>query len=301
MRDLRLDDRVQLNVGGHGSACGKAILIGEHFVVHGAPALALPIHGRGVELTTRASDHFAVETLGQVDARATTALRGMVERLGLDVDTIAITIAATLPLAGGLGGSAAVAVALVRALGVTDPDEVRRLAHDLEHIAHGRPSGIDDAVVSYEAPMRFQRTPDGIRMDRLAVTMPDLWVATVPRTRPTKDAVAGVGAWAAAHPAAFGTMLATIAGWVDRIADTADPATIGAAMNDAHQLLDVVGVVDPRHTALVAAARGAGALGAKMTGAGFGGAMLALAPGIDLAPVLRAAGAEDVFFTGELG
>jgi len=286
-----------------GRACGKAILIGEHFVVHGAPAIAVPIRGRAVAITTRASGCFTVA--GNVDPAAVAALRAMVDSLGLDPDALALEVDATLPLAAGLGGSAAVAVALVRSLGVRAVEDVHRLAHQLEHLAHGNPSGIDDAVVSHEVPMRFQRVSGAIQMDRLESPIPDLWVATVPRTRPTKEAVAHVATKALAEPVAFAGLLASVGAASEAVAKAlrdVDHEAIARAMNATELMLEALGVVDPRHLTLIAAARAAGALGAKMTGAGFGGAMLALAPpGLDLGPVLRSAGASDVFFTGDLG
>jgi len=304
VRDLRLDDRVQLSGGDdragpmRGAACGKAILLGEHFVVHGAPAIAVPVLGRGVTVawsprSPRSQDGPTTE------AEALVAM--MLRALGVDARAIELTITSTLPLGSGLGSSAALAVALVRALGERDPERVRARAHELERLAHGNPSGIDDAVVAFERSVVFRRGAEPpLRV--LDVPPLSLWIAIVPRTAATREAVAGVARWADAHPDQFQGMLREMGSLVDEALvalGRADDARTGALMDRAHALLDAIGVVDGRHAELVRAARSAGALGAKTTGGGHGGAVIALAPPtLDLEPALRAAGADDVFFAG---
>jgi len=299
VRDVRQHHGVQLTPA-RGRACGKAILLGEHFVVHGAPAIAVPILGRGVTVTLAPEAEAGASSRELEDA-----VRAMLARLGRELPGVRPVIHADLPIAAGLGSSAALAVALVRALGEVEPARVQALAHDLERLAHGHPSGIDDAVISHARAIWFERAqaPDAPpRIEPLDVALPPLWVATVSRTRSTRDAVLGVASWREANASAFEALVTRVRALAQaaRAALIAgDQAALGRLMDDAQACLEPIGVVDPRHATIVAHARAAGALGAKTTGAGHGGAVLVLAPaGLDLAPVLRAAGAEEVFFAG---
>lgn len=280
-----------LSGSGVGSAPGKAIVLGEHFVVHGAPALAVPVRGREVVV------HVAPGTAPWRCAPAAVGhVRSMLERLGLDPDAITLELGGTLPIGSGLGSSAALAVALVRALGVSDRDEVRRIAHDLERLAHGRPSGVDDAVAAYGKPVWFEAgsiTPVDASEDA------PLWIATTPPGPSTRVAVEAVARWREAHPTRFGALLAAsredtelarrwlVAGAWERL---------GALLNAGHERLVEVGVSTPILDAVCEAARANGAWGAKLTGAGMGGAVLILAPKtLDLRAALRHAGAQEVF------
>lgn len=278
---------------GVGAAGGKAILVGEHFVVHGAPAIALPVRGRGVVVRLR-------RTPGPwaVPAEARDHLTAMAVRLGLDPAAIALGLEASLPLGVGLGGSASLAVALVRATGVDDPAEVCRLAHELEKLAHGSPSGLDDATVAYERPIWFRRGEAPVILAPPALSM---LVAVTPPGEPTKVAVARVAAWRAAHPERFAAMLSraeTLAHEARAALAAAAAAPLGALMDAAHGLLAELGLSTPLLERVVARARSLGAHGAKLTGAGLGGAVLVCAPP-ELTPALEAAlraeGAREVF------
>ena len=125
-----------------------------------------------------------------------------------------------------------------------------------------------------------------------------LWVGLVAQRTPTRTAVARVHAYAAAHPEAFGALLerasAASAAAIEAYV-CGDHAELGRRMHEGHTLLREVGVSTPALDALVVAAQEAGAWGAKLTGGGLGGAMIALAPqDADLGPALRRAGAVEV-------
>ncbi len=282
---------------GQGYAPGKVILVGEHFVVHGAPAIAVPLPSRGVSVTVRRQPG-----AWEVPAPVAEHLHRLLPILGESADALTLRVRSDLPVGAGLGGSAALAVALVRALldedgdPAPDPEAVRRAAHRLERVAHGTPSGIDDAVAAWACPVRFVRgqTPEPL----VHLPRPSLWVGLTPQRTSTLDAVAGVGARAKARPDWFAGLLAQAVQLSDSTVEAlsaADWPAVGAAMDANHALLQEVGVSTGGLDALVDAARAAGAWGAKLTGGGLGGAAIALAPPtLDLTTAWRHAGAVEV-------
>lgn len=283
------------SVRGVGRAPGKLILLGEHFVVHGAPALAVPLLSRSVRVEViRAPDAWRV-------TRGREHLERMLTTLGEDPTALSLAVESTLPLGAGLGSSAALAVALVRALRLAEPADhegVRALAHSLERLAHGNPSGIDDTVCTYARPVWFVRGSRPEPLDIPAARLPPLWVGVTGVGASTREAVAGVQRFKDADPARFEGLLGrarelAAAGRAALVAGERD--ALGAAMNANHALLQRVGVSCGPLDRLVEAAREAGAEGAKLTGGGLGGAMVAVAPpGLDLEPALQAAGAARV-------
>lgn len=268
-------------------APGKVILAGEHFVVHGAPALAVPV-----------SRHVQVEVIRtpgewRVADEAMASVRGMLRCLGEEPESLTVRIDATLPFGSGLGGSAALAVALVRATGEDDVERVRAQAHELEKLAHGMPSGIDDTVAAYNKPVRYVRggAPE-------VVDVPDglpLWIGLTPSGASTLEAVANVQRLSETRPEFFSALLGEAIELVDAAQISlrhGDWRRLGALMRRNHDLLVDIGVSTPLLNELVDAAMAAGAHGAKLTGGGLGGAMLALAPAeLPMNEVLLAHGA----------
>lgn len=275
-----------------GRATGKVIVSGEHFVVHGAPALAVPLRSRQVEVE-------ATRTPGPwcVPAAIEPHLRHMLAELGEDPASLRLTVRSDLPVGAGLGGSAAVAVALVRALApALDDESVCTRAHRLEILAHGSPSGIDGAVATYGAPVWLMRghPPEILH----GAPVPPLWIALSAERTATRVAIAQVTAFSQGDPSRFAALLGQAVGLVRASRDAliaADWPALGRAMDANHKLLAEVGVSTPGLEALVVAARRAGALGAKLTGGGLGGAVVALAEdGLDLGRVFIDAGAAEV-------
>ena len=135
------------------------ILVGEHFVVHGTPAIALPLLARGVRVSVvRAPGPW------ETPPRVADHVRQLLPLLDEDPEDLGVTVTSDLPIGAGLGGSAALAVALVRALddeGTLTREAVRRRAHELEKVAHGTPSGVDDAVAAYACPVHYVSVPLG--------------------------------------------------------------------------------------------------------------------------------------------
>ena len=279
---------------GQGHAPGKVILVGEHFVVHGTPAITLPLFARGVRVSV-------VRAPGPWDTppRVADHVRQLLPLLDEDPEALGVTVTSDLPIGAGLGGSAALAVALVRALddqGTLTREAVRRRAHELEKVAHGTPSGVDDAVAAYACPVHYVSGSAPNPMEEVAA--PRVWVGLTPERTSTMEAVAGVAERAAERPEWFRAQLdeAALISEQTRLAMLGgDWEAVGSAMTRNHGLLQAIGVSTSALDGLVDAALAAGAFGAKLTGGGLGGAAIALAPeGMDLTDVWLAAGAVEV-------
>jgi mevalonate kinase len=275
------------------SACGKVILLGEHAVVYGFPALAA---GLADSLRLRA------EPLS--DARAPVEL--CIPEWDLDItldpsDDHAVARAcsevlsfcdgpltgwriegnAELPARAGLGSSAALTVALARLVLGSDADLSLVVEASLrgERIFHGEPSGIDSEVAARGGILRFVR---GEPVETIPLREP-LQLGIIPSgvPRSTADQVAKVrychDRWTMiARPmlqligVAVGEAIASL--------NKNDLDSLGEIMNLNHHLLGGLNVSSPILDAMCSAARAGGARGAKLTGAGGGGCILALPP-----------------------
>lgn len=318
------------------SAPGKAILFGEHAVVYGRPAIAVPVTDVKAEVTispgepgsgvwilaadlpaphARSGGHrYRLRDAPPDDPlRASVALAlatflpGKPGRGEQPEPDILVTITSTIPIARGLGSGAAVATAVMRAIArhygqSPSPAEISPLVYEIEKLHHGTPSGIDNTVIAYQQPVFFVR---GEGMKRLSVGTPlNLVIADTGVTSSTRQVVGDVRRRWEARTEYYEGLFDEI-GALARLArsgiERGDPPAIGRLMDENHDLLVALGVSSPELDRLVEAARTAGALGAKMSGAGWGGNMLALAEDVErarlVADALRAAGATSTIFS----
>jgi mevalonate kinase len=264
---------------------GKVILTGEHAVVFGQPALAAGL-SRGVTAT-------AVEGTGRLTIPAWEvsiaagdgspvgqAFAAILARLAArDID---VAVDAGLPARAGLGSSAALAIAVARAVASArdrDDDTARAAAGDAETVFHGTPSGIDLAAAGSGEVGRFQR-PHGWRPLAVLQPMP-LCIGLSGRARDTRGQVDAVRRLRERTPAAASVIetMGALADPTERALAAGDIDELGRLFDLAHGLLCALRVSSPELDTLVHAARAAGAIGAKLTGAGGGGAIIALAPG----------------------
>lgn len=285
---------------GFGSGKGKAILFGEHFVVYGLPALAAGIASETTAKITR------VRSIGWklVDNRPAMpgykekkyeeqkqSIENMLKHLNIDTTKLGfqIDLAGNLVCASGIGASAASCVAIARALSEDfslnlNNEQINETAYIGEMGYHGTPSGLDNTASTYGGLVWFERDLSGgpPKFERLRLEKPmHLVIASTGITASTKVVVGDVRAKKDADPDWFDSISREYTQLVHDAKDALmklNAVKVGALMDKNHELLQQLTVSCRELDFLVTIARENGAIGAKMTGTGRGGNMIALAP-----------------------
>jgi mevalonate kinase len=282
------------------SAPGKVILCGEHAVVYGQPAIALPLPDVRAQATVEdapSGSGVIIDTpdIGESLRLSAAAAHPLATLVRLTCEYLAVstpldlhlTLRSTIPIASGMGSGAALGAALVKALAAhlgspLGADVVSRLVYESERFYHGTPSGIDNTVVSYEQAIWFVRGQDQGRATIAPLHIGKPFALVIGDTgvrAPTHVTVRGVRERREHAPERFDALFAEIGREVTAmrgyLAD-GKPAELGAALNRNQELLRAIGVSSPELERLITAALAAGALGAKLSGGGGGGIMLAL-------------------------
>jgi len=306
----------QPNISERHSACGKIILLGEHAVVYGRPAIALPIP-LAVEATIRKEGkgvNIVIPRWGleQPVHANTQGLSGILARILAEFDLqdadMTIEVFPHVPRAMGLGGSSALAVSVLRALShnyslnLTN-ERINELAYECEKAAHGTPSGVDNTVATYGTVLRYQRQAEQARFDTLKLGQPiDLVVGITGKESLTADTVARVRTSWQQYPERYEGIFDQIAllteAGVDAVC-SGQLTELGELMNLCHGYLNALQLSTPQLEELIHIARRHGALGAKLTGGGGGGSMIALCDDNQevIAQAMRAAGYEALIVT----
>ena len=303
-------------------APGKIILLGEHAVVYGRPAIAVPVNQVRVRVMLEADPR---ATAGQIRIQAAeinldslaeelpsghpilAAVKLVFSELNIQrMPACSIKISSTIPVAAGLGSGTAVSVAMIRALagflGHPLADErVCSLAFEVEKIHHGTPSGIDNTVVTYGKPVYFRR---GDPLQILRVAKPfTIVIADTGVFSPTAQSVGDVRhAWQqerAVYEMLFDKISSLVEQGRQQI-ETGVSNDLGSGMDENHALLQELGVSSAELDRLVTAARNAGAWGAKLSGGGRGGNMIALVDpqqASKVAGALKQAGSKNTIIT----
>jgi mevalonate kinase len=304
------------------TAPGKIILFGEHAVVYGQPAIAVPVNQVRARAVVEPSPRWAPGAVrilaGDINLDSclddlplahplATALRFVMTELNIDrCPACTVRISSTIPVASGMGSGAAVSVALLRAfsafLGKALSDEqVNTLTYEVEKIHHGTPSGIDNTVITYGMPVYFVKNQP---IQRFAVPQPfTIVIGDTGISSPTSIAVGDVRRLWQADPIRYQDYFSTIGRIVDGARQWIKDSRfeeLGKGMQENHALLQQIGVSCAALDRLVVAALQAGAWGAKLSGGGRGGNMIALVPPAlaeEVAQALRSAGAVRTIIT----
>ena len=301
------------------SAPGKIILFGEHAVVYGRPALAVPVTQVQAEVRVSESERpgvwinapdvglHAELNLLPSDHPVAAVIHNLffLSRLS-PLPNLKIEIASTIPVASGLGSGAAVTVALTRALASHlqtsfSDEEVNAFAYEIEKIHHGTPSGIDNTVVTYAYPVYFVK---GQPVEIFKVGAPfTLVIGNTGISAPTRESVADVRKLWETDQKRWERVfdeVGEISFLARRVIEQGWINMLGELMDENQLLLKEMTVSSPELNRLVDAARRAGALGAKLSGGGRGGNMIALVePGTaeTVSQALKQAGATNTIIT----
>lgn len=276
-----------------GTANSKLILVGEHAVVHGKPAIAIPFPLVGVESTV---EHVPGEVKlnssfyhGPIDS-APEKLKGIIEAIkatlkhvNIPLKDLLIQIKSSIPPGKGLGSSASVAIAVVKSLfnyaGVTYSErELLDLVNIAETYTHGKPSGIDSVTITSKSPVWFEREAPTNYIE----PQDDFYfiVADSGRMADTKTAVESITELIKSAPKRFHAKLDRIGEITYQVRDAlvkGGKYVLGQLLTEAQKELEALGVSDAVLNRLIYFALEEGALGAKLTGGGNGGCIIALA------------------------
>ncbi|MEO0577331.1 MAG: hydroxymethylglutaryl-CoA reductase, degradative, partial [Pseudomonadota bacterium] len=286
--------RAETSANGRGeAAAGKIIVAGEHAVVHGHRAVAVPIPDALSVRIEPASEQVRIlipawqvrrelrREQGGLDAVVYTLL----DRLGLTDVAIDVHVDARYPPGIGLGGSASLAVGLIRALNThfrleLDDAAVNEHAYAAECLAHGRASGIDNTLAVYGRPLVYRRDLGAAGIEWLDPARDfELLVAVAASVQPTRRMVEQVAALHEALPVPTTGLMREIDTIAAASADALRAgklAELGRLMNLNQGLLNALGVSTAELEMLCQIARDHGAWGAKLTGGGGGGAIIAV-------------------------
>ncbi len=303
-------------------APAKVTLFGEHAVVYGHPALvmAIPIH---VTAVAEFSEDFSLESGPVILKHLALAIsEGEVKVIGrtrdevlryfsyilealkvLNVEKVKVSLSSPLPVGAGLGTSAAVTVSTIAAVSALlnrhmDREEIANLAWEVEKRVQGRASPMDTSASALGGVLLIGKEADGWYRKRVRAADVPLVIGLFRKRKSTAELVSGVAELITRHPFAS-TIMKTIGELTERAVESlekGDLALLGELMNINHGLLEALGIVTKEVANAVHSARLAGALGAKVSGAGGGGAVIAVGDDVDeIAAALKASGAERVF------
>ena len=280
-------------------------MTGEHFVVMGKPAIAMAvnlhskvsvwetedpeIHIRSIALKASGifrSGKYLPETGGMDAVKALqpfeTIASHLIKQAGSSAQGLNIEIDSKIPLAAGLGSSASVAVSIIAALSKllglkTGREEIQELAFIPERLVHGKPSGIDQTTATYGGVVAFSRDK-GFETVNAKRDIP-IVIGNTCIARSTGELVARVRALSMERPNEFNqaaTRASEISVQARDAIEKGEFTRLGELMNANHELLKWLGISNNKLEELISSARSTGALGAKLTGAGGGGCMIAL-------------------------
>jgi len=282
-------------MNGRGIGFGKAILFNEHFVVYGIPSIVSaignytvahvePYTQPGINLNDnrKATPRYKEDKIDQQQD----SIQRILNKMNIDTNKegLTITLEGNLYCASGIGASAASCVAIARALNEyynmnLNDDEINDIAYEGEKGYHGNPSGVDNTASTYGGLIWFQK---GEKIDRINIPNPiEIVIGNTGKVANTKAAVAGVKERKEQNPERYQEIFnraENITYLAKQALEEEDHKEVGKLMNENHKLLQQIEVSSRELDFLVNIAKENGAIGAKLTGGGLGGNMLALTP-----------------------
>ncbi len=282
------------------SAPGKIYLFGEHAVVYGEPAIACAINLR-TRVAARKSNAITISSdIGttELDFEMHPYVSAAIEKLGSM--NVSIDISSDLPVGSGLGSSAAVTIATLAAINIEfgfgyENEELARMGHEIETEVQGAASPMDTFVSTSGGVVEI---PSRKRLDILDCGIVIGNTNKGASTKKTAKLVRHVAILKEEYPEVINPIIKTIGSFAKKgeiLISKKDYISIGKLMNVNQGLLDALGVGTLELSALVYAARNAGAFGAKITGAGGGGCMVALTDSPNaVASAIEAAGGKAI-------
>lgn len=307
---------METNKIGKGYANGKIILLGEHSVVYHQPSIAIPFPAAQINVTVTQQNepttihcdfyHGLLDEMPELLESLKATIQTCLERLGQPDACLTITIESQIPAERGMGSSAAVAVATTRALyDFFDYDlnqaDLLAIVDISEKIAHGNPSGLDALMTSSSIPYYYIKgqpfEPINLKLTAYLV------VADTGITGQTREAVQSIAAkLTSADGANYQEKINTLGKLASdgrKALESNKPILLGELMTKVHTLLTELDVSNDALNRLVTTALNEGALGAKLTGGGRGGCMIALASNqsdaLNIAAALEVAGAKNTW------
>lgn len=289
------------------TAPGKIYLFGEHAVVYGEPAIACAVDLRTrvkVKSSAQISISSDIGTTG-LDFEVHPYVSSAIQKMG--TPEISVEISSDIPVGSGLGSSAAVTVATLAAINIEccrgyETETIAQMAHEIEKEVQGAASPTDTFVSTFGGVIEI---PSRKRLDLLecGIVIGNTGKGASPKK--TAKLVKQVAALKEEYPDSINPIIKTIGSFAKQgeimVAQKKYQA-LGKLMNVNHGLLDALGVCTMELSALVYAARNAGAYGAKLTGAGGGGCMVALTDSqVEIAQAIEKAGGKAIItrFTRE--
>jgi len=288
-------------MSGEGIGFGKAIVFNEHFVVYKIPAIVSaigkytlakvePINSSGWKIidNRKATPNYKEDKIDQQKD----SINKMIKKMNLDLSKkgLEITLEGNLYCASGIGASAASCVAIARALSDhfelnLSNEEINDIAYEGEKGYHGTPSGIDNTASTFGGLIWFEKGENNV-MDKIELLNPvEIVIGNTGKVANTTAAVAGVRERKEKNPEKYDGIFdraENIAYLAKDAFQDEDYHELGKLMNENHKLLQQIEVSSRELDFLVKLARDQGAYGAKLTGGGLGGNMIALTPGKDL-------------------
>ena len=274
---------------------GKVILLGEHSVVYGRHAIAVPVplnirvkiedvdDGILLMIPSWGVEYYLDKKPEERQSFEKPAAL-ILEKMNLSNVGMKIEVFSDVPRGMGLGGSAVLAVSIIKALnhhykmGLSE-QEINEMAYESEKIAHGNPSGIDNTIATYGYPLIYRKGEKTLK-ERLQIKEPlDLVLAFSKSEGLTAKTVAHVRTqWKSnqeMYEGVFDDIDAIVLNGIQAIQEN-DLKQLGELMNFNQGLLNTLQVSTPELERMIHIARDAGAFGAKLTGGGGGGAMIAV-------------------------